>query len=411
MYDSRETIKWMEQEILMIAERASRKNKPTVLDIFCGAGGLSLGFQNAGCRIVGGVDINPHAVRTHHRHFSDTLINLPATDITKLNLNQLALKPGEIDILIGSPPCQVFSTVGISKMRHLGRNLEEDPRSFLYLQFIKFLNYFRPHFFVMENVNTLKNKPIFSNICEELSYGIKDFKDSYPGYEIEYRILLSADYGVPQLRKRLFVIGKRKGTDFKLSFPEGISKTNYASVGDAISDLPSLQAISKPLGSRGGISKQIDAEKSYACEPHTSYQEKMRSQKKRDEGVLNHICRSHNDLDLEIFELMKQGDLYRDIPDRLKRYRSDIFDDKYKRLKWDSPAWTLTAHMKKDGLAYIHPTQTRSISVREAARLHSFPDHFIFDAPMTAMFELIGNSVPPLMAEAIARPIVQQLQA
>jgi len=395
----------------MIKKRAYSKTKPTVLDIFCGAGGLSLGFQNAGCQIVGGIDINPHAVKTHHKNFSNTTINLSATDITQINLNQLGLNPGEIDILVGSPPCQVFSTVGISKMRHLGRNLEEDPRSFLYLQFINFLNYFRPNFFVMENVNTLKNKPIFSQICEEISYGIKGFKESYPGYEIEYKILLSADYGVPQLRKRLFVIGKRKETDFTLVFPKGINKTDYVSVSEAISDLPNLQPISMPLGSRCSRSKQVDNEKPYFCEPSTSYQEKMRNNKKADEGVLNHICRSHNDLDLKIFSLMKQGDLYRDIPDELKRYRSDIFADKYKRLRWDSPSWTLTAHMKKDGLAYIHPIQHRSISVREAARLHSFPDDFIFDAPMTGMFELIGNSVPPLMAEAIARPIVQQLQA
>jgi DNA (cytosine-5)-methyltransferase 1 len=148
----------------------------------------------------------------------------------------------------------------------------------------------------------------------------------------------------------------------------------------------------------------------YLCEPSSPYQKKMRKAKKKGQGVINHICRSHNDLDLQIFGVMKQGDLYRDIPDEFKRYRSDIFEDKYKRLRWDKPSWTLTAHMKKDGLAYIHPTQTRSISVREAARLHSFPDDFIFDAPMTAMFELIGNSVPPLMAEAIARPIVEQLQ-
>jgi len=383
---------------------------PRVIDLFCGAGGLSLGFQNAGCRILGGIEINPHAVRTHHKNFPDTCLNLPSTDITQIDFNQLNLEPGEIDILIGSPPCQVFSAVGIGKMRHLGRTPEQDLRSLLYLNFVEFLNYFRPHFFVMENVNTLKNKPIFNQICEDLSHGIKGSRSEYPGYDIEYQILLSADYGVPQLRKRLFIIGKRKDTNFKLDFPEKISSTEYVSVGQAISDLPALEPISMPLGHRGGRSKQIDSEISYLNKPSNAYQEKMRQAKKKNEGILNHICRSHNDLDLKIFGVMKQGDLYRDIPDELKRYRSDIFEDKYKRLRWDAPSWTLTAHMKKDGLAYIHPTQTRSISVREAARLHSFPDDFIFDAPMTAMFELIGNSVPPLMAEAIARPMVKQLQ-
>jgi DNA (cytosine-5)-methyltransferase 1 len=389
----------------------SKVYKPKVLDLFCGAGGLSLGFQNAGCQIVGGIEINPHAVRTHHKNFPDTILDLPATDITQLDLSQLNLEPGEIDILIGSPPCQVFSAVGIGKMRHLGRTPEEDTRSLLYLYFVEFLNYFRPNFFVMENVNTLKNKPIFSTMCEELSHGVKGYKNQYPGYEVEHQVLLSADYGVPQLRKRLFVIGKRKDTNFKLIFPDKINSAEYVSVGQAISDLPEIQPISMPLGNRSGRPKQIDNEKPYLCKPDSPYQKKMRKGKNGNKGVLNHICRSHNDLDLQIFEVMKQGDLYRDIPDELKRYRSDIFEDKYKRLRWDSPSWTLTAHMKKDGLAYIHPTQTRSISVREAARLHSFSDNFIFDVPMTAMFELIGNSVPPLMAEAIARPLVKQLQS
>lgn len=247
-------------------------------------------------------------------------------------------------------------------------------------------------------------------MCEELSNGTREIKKGYPGYDIKYEILLSADYGVPQLRKRLFVIGKRRDTNFKLVFPEKISSSEYVSVGQAISDLPELQPICMPLGKKSGRPKQIDDEKPYLYSPRNPYQKKMRKRNKRNTGVLNHICRSHNDLDLQIFGVMKQGDLYRDIPDECKRYRSDIFEDKYKRLRWDKPSWTLTAHMKKDGLAYIHPTQTRSISVREAARLHSFPDDFIFDVPMTAMFELIGNSVPPLMAEAIAQPIVKQLQ-
>lgn len=121
--------------------------------------------------------------------------------------------------------------------------------------------------------------------------------------------------------------------------------------------------------------------------------------------------RAHNEKDLAIFEMLPQGGKYMDLPEELRRYRDDIFEDKYKRLKWDEPSWTLTAHMRKDCLAYIHPTQVRSISVREAARLQSFPDDFVFYAPMTRMFELVGNSVPPLLAEAIARPIVEQVQA
>lgn len=109
------------------------------------------------------------------------------------------------------------------------------------------------------------------------------------------------------------------------------------------------------------------------------------------------------------FAMLGQGQKYINLPEVMRRYRWDIFDDKYKRLAWKKPAWTLTAHMEKDGLAYIHPLQNRSISVREAARLQSFPDHFVFDAPTTKMFRLVGNSVPPLMAEAIGRSVIEAL--
>lgn len=155
----------------------------------------------------------------------------------------------------------------------------------------------------------------------------------------------------------------------------------------------------------------MDVLHQYKPQRPSKYQEKMRIRMPlRGEGVMNHICRSHNDLDLSIFQIMPQGGKYKDIPENMKRYRDDIFGDKYKRLKWDEPSWTLTAHMQKDSLAYIHPLQNRSISVREAARLQSFPDHFVFVAPMTRMFELVGNSVPPLLAEAIAHPIVQEIK-
>jgi DNA (cytosine-5)-methyltransferase 1 len=155
--------------------------------------------------------------------------------------------------------------------------------------------------------------------------------------------------------------------------------------------------------------KQIDVPEAYHSLPKSEYQKLMRTQSY--DTVMNHMCRAHNDKDLHIFSIMPQGGIYKNIPDELKRYSERSFEDKYKRLHWDKPSWTLTAHMQKDCLAYIHPTQTRSISVREAARLQSFPDHFIFDAPMTRMFELVGNSVPPLLAEAIAKPIVKQVQA
>ncbi|MFB2973140.1 DNA cytosine methyltransferase [Aerosakkonema sp. BLCC-F183] len=389
--------------------KRTNKKSPTVLDLFCGAGGMSLGFQNAGCEILGGIDKNPHAIRTHHRNFPNCKLMCNSQPIESItDLSKLGLEPGEIDILIGGPPCQVFSVVGIGKMKSLGKNIEGDNRNFLYEEFIKFVKYYKPLFFVIENVNYLRNHWIFPTLKRELENGLTRKNYDYPGYNISEEILTASDYGVPQIRKRLFIVGRRKDTNLAFEFPEP-NTGSYVSVGEAIGDLPELEPMCLPLKSKNTAPKQIDSPKPYKFSPKSDYQKLMRS--KSDDTVMNHFCRSHNDKDLHIFSIMPQGGKYKNIPDELKRYSDRIFEDKYKRLHWHKPSWTLTAHMQKDCLAYIHPTQIRSISVREAARLQSFPDHFVFDAPMTRMFELVGNSVPPLLAEAIARPIVKQVQA
>ncbi len=382
---------------------------PTVLDIFCGAGGMTLGFQKAGCEILGGIDKNPHAIRTHHKNFPDCKVKCDAGPIESItDLSQLGFAPGEIDILIGGPPCQVFSVVGIGKMKSLGKNIETDTRNFLYKEFIRFLEYYKPIFFVIENVNHLLNHWIFPTLISDLENGLDIKNTDYPGYDISYKILTASDYGVPQVRKRLFIVGRRKDKNLAFDFPEP-NTVIPISVGEAIGDLPELEPLCLPLKRKSTGPKQNDSPKSYKSAPLSEYQKLMRSD--LEKTVMNHFCRSHNDKDLHIFRIMPQGGKYKNIPDELKRYSDQIFEDKYKRLHWDQPSWTLTAHMQKDCLAYIHPKQTRSISVREAARLQSFPDHFVFDAPMTRMFELVGNSVPPLLAEAIARPIVKQVQA
>jgi DNA (cytosine-5)-methyltransferase 1 len=384
----------------MAARKVNHKYKPTVLDIFCGAGGMSLGFKNAGCKILSGIDQNPHAMKTHHHNFPETKVKLPAQDIRDIKeLEQLGLRPNEVDIIVGGPPCQVFSRVGIGKMRDLGKDVELDHRNFLYKEFVRFVAYYKPLFFVMENVDNLARKSdVILNIKKDFS---KNKHSGYPGYNVSYQVLNSSDFGVPQKRKRLFIIGARSDLDIESPFPTQSSK-KAVSVGDAISDLPAIQPVITPLGIRV-YTKREDTGLSYICDPQSDYQKTMRGKQKL---VLNHICRSHNDKDILIFKILNQGGKYKDIPKEMMRYRADIFDDKYRRLIMDSPSWTLTAHMKKDGLAYIHPLQDRSISVREAARIQSFPDDFIFCAPMGRMFELVGNSVPPLLAKAVAEPLV-----
>jgi DNA (cytosine-5)-methyltransferase 1 len=390
---------------MMTEEKASRRYKPTVLDLFCGAGGMSLGFRNAGCQILGGIDVNPHAINTHHQNFPCAKLELPAQDIRDVrNLDELNLDPNDVDILVGGPPCQVFSRVGIGKMRKLGNNIESDHRNFLYQEFVRFVAFYKPFCFVMENVDNLANKE------ETISKIHKDFsrnqRKGYPGYNVDYKVLDASNFGVPQKRKRLFIIGIRSDLEIAPIFPHSTVK-RPVSVGEAIYDLPELEPMIMPLKTKSSGRKQTDLEHHYKCPPQSLYQKKMRSGQSEGEGVWNHLCRSHNEQDIKIFDLLKQGGKCRDIPKEMMRYRVDIFDDKYRRLNEDEPAWTLTAHMRKDGLAYIHPSQSRSISVREAARIQSFPDDFVFYAPMTRMFELVGNSVPPLLAEAVAKPIVE----
>jgi DNA (cytosine-5)-methyltransferase 1 len=381
---------------------------PKVLDLFCGAGGMSLGFENAGCRILGGIEFEKWPAETHKKNFPDSVFDLGAKDIREIEPEELGIKPGEVDILIGGPPCQGFSIVGRSKIRHLGQERERDIKNRLYRQYIKFLKYFKPKYFVIENVDGMKNfknQKFLPEVITELEKA---------GYLVNRRILVASDYGVPQTRHRLFIIGRRKRfSDLAIRFPEPLG-TPAVTVDEAISDLRRLDAkvlISNStkgtLGNSGA--RHEDRPITYRSDVMpTDYQLIMRAG--NGNFVMNHICRGHNEKDLEIFSKLKQGGKYMDLPKKDRRYRDDIFKDKYRKLKASQPSWTLTAHMQRDCLAYIHPRQRRSISTREAARLQSFPDRFVFVGPLTKVFRQIGNAVPPLMAQAVAREIVLELQ-
>lgn len=399
----------------LAASENSMRFRPTVLDLFCGAGGMSLGFNMAGCEIVGGIDIEHWPVETHHHNFPNARVQLEPSDISKIEPSSLGLRPGDVDILVGGPPCQGFSQIGRGKIRSLGQERERDQKNKLYKEFIRFLDYFQPSVFVIENVigmTTFKHSTFLEKILSELEHGLgQNGYSNQIGYRIKYQILCAKDYGVPQVRNRLFIVGQRKDLpEIDFQFPEP-SCMQPITLKDAISDLPILRApvlktISRTNLNSGGISQE-DKPRKYRSSPQNAYQKKMRVSDQLP--LKNHICRGHNSKDLEIFDLLKQGQIYRDLPEKYKRYRTDIFDDKYRRLRNDQPSWTLTAHMQKDCLAYIHPTQKRTLSTREAARIQSFPDNFVFIGPLTRVFRMIGNAVPPFLAEAIAKPIVEQL--
>lgn len=387
---------------------------PRVLDLFCGAGGMSLGFRNAGCKIIGGIEFESWPAETHRLNFPECEFDFGAKDIREIEPSEVVLKSGiklkkgDVDILIGGPPCQGFSIVGRSKLRHLGQERERDIKNRLYRQYIKFLKYFKPMFFVIENVDgmkTFKKQQFLPAVIKELEGA---------GYMVDRKILLATDYGVPQTRHRLFIIGRRKDlAHLEIKFPEPTASAPIT-VHEAISDLRRLEPqVLKSNSTKGTLgnsgAKHIDRPVTYKLkEPQNEYQRLMRQG--NGKKVSNHICRGHNKKDLEIFGKLRQGGKYIDLPKKDRRYRDDIFKDKYRKLKASEPSWTLTAHMQRDCLAYIHPRQRRSISTREAARLQSFPDRFVFAGPLTKVFRQIGNAVPPLLAEAVAQELVKELQ-
>lgn len=365
--------------------------KPVVIDLFAGAGGLSLGFKLAGFNVAAHIEIDRWACETLKKNFRHALI--VQENIEKLDPFEIRERVGEVDVIIGGPPCQGFSLVGKGKLRSLG--IAHDRRNSLYKHFIRFVHALNPKAVVMENVPAIMkhNHGITANRIQQHFEAL--------GYRVWRLLLNAADYGVPQKRKRAFFIGIRDDGEFSLprkTHCDPLENNNrlltWRTAGEALSDLPALKA-----GENLEIGK-------YVLEPRTPYQHIMRQ---GSHGIFNHVARKYGEMDLQIFSIMTQGMKYHQLPSELKRYRDDAFKDKYKRLIDTEPSWTVMAHLQKDGYMYIHPNQNRTITVREAARLQSFPDKFIFCGPMTQQFKQVGNAVPPLLAKAVARALLRSL--
>jgi DNA (cytosine-5)-methyltransferase 1 len=366
-----------------------------VLDLFCGAGGLSLGFELAGYWIGLGVEKEELPWQTHcynfggRCHLSDIRdISDPVVFIQEHGLER-------VDVVIGGPPCQGFSRVGRGKIRSLYRDPSyiHDPRNQYYRDFIRFVEALQPLYFVMENVPDMQYYEDHGGLL--LEKALRRFQQM--GYAVDWRVLQADHYGVPQTRRRLFVAGNRMGQE--ICWPEETSEDTPVTVWQAISDLPVV-----PHGHR--------LDEMYYRPRHqlTDYQRLMR----RGAGTVlyNHQTRWHNRQDLEAFALLPEGGKYVDLPRRYKRYRDDIFKDKYWKLHRDRPSWTIEAHIGKDTYRHIYPSllggpePPRTISVREAARLQSFPDRFRFLGAFTRQFSQVGNAVPPLLAKAVAEAIL-----
>lgn len=319
------------------------------IDLFSGAGGFSLGFDNKGFENVFSVDIEPSFCETYRHNFpSHQLIQKDLCDVTDAEL--AFLKSHEnIDVIIGGPPCQGFSMAG-----NIGRKFIDDPRNKLFKEFVRVVKVIQPTFFVMENVARLYTH----NKGQTRQEIISDFEQL--GYTVDCQILNSADYGVPQVRKRVIFIGSKNNQT--ILFPKR-SVDDYTTVGQALSSYPKLES-----------GQQSD--------------------------IPNHVAMSHSEQMLHKMSFVSDGGDRHEIPEPFRPKTGDI--RKYIKYASDKPSITVTGDMRK----IFHYEQNRALTVRELAKLQTFPDDFVFKGTRISQQQQVGNAVPPKMAEAIASTII-----
>lgn len=413
------------------------KEKYTVIDLFSGAGGLTEGFIRHSFDFVAHVEMNEYATQTldtriryhklckngkkdfYYRYFSGEITRedfiagsqdyfpegtgiyhceiSPETesdiiDSIRKRLENIGEK--SIDVIIGGPPCQAYSLAGRGRSKD---GMVNDPRNLLYLYYLKAIETFKPKIFVFENVPGIissLNGKVFEDFNEKIG------KLGYCG-DPNARILNAADFGVLQNRKRIIYIGWRKGLDFE--YPDFQQNKSEFNTGDLFHDLP-------PLYPGEGSND------------HQKYLTKRSSGYLKEKGlrtdepvVRNHIARNHNERDREIYrkviskwESGRERLHYDELPEELKTHKKrKVFTDRFKVIDKEGLSHAVLAHLAKDGHYFIYPDikYARSITVREAARIQSFPDNYLFEGPRTAQYVQIGNAVPPLMASGIAKEI------
>lgn len=398
------------------------KKKYTFIDLFAGCGGLSEGFYRLGFKALAHVEINHWAcetLRTRMKYYGYSnpdkeVLEYDITSADIIDRIESATNGVRPDIIIGGPPCQAYSTAG--RVRD-GKGMATDPRNYLFESYVKILEHFKPAYFVFENVTgilsaKINGEYIFPQILDALGNSYKICRDP--------QILLhnSANFGVPQLRKRIIIMGVRNDINNKeaLDLYKDVVKTNYdpempeeqrkglqrwVDVKEAIGDLP-------PVAPGQDVSTDTF---DYPCNNDFL----KRIGKAGIHPLMDHVCRKHNDLDRERFKVMIDnhwtfGEMRRRRPD-LEHEHARVFDNSYVVQWWDLPSKTILAHIHKDGFQFIHPdgSQLRTFTVREAARIQSFPDDFVFEGSRGEKYKQIGNAVPVLLAEALAKSIKKNL--
>jgi DNA (cytosine-5)-methyltransferase 1 len=437
----------------------------SAIDLFCGAGGLSEGLQRAGYDVRWAIDHNESAVETYCENHGDHAIQGdirdtdPAEDGPNIEPGELDLVAGGPPC----PTFSKIGQSKLGSLED--RSVDNDDRNVLYLDFLHYVDHFQPSAFLMENVPGMLSDTVTvesDTVQESLPVGVEQETEQHAvgeevpvpeiileemkslGYSADWFKIDAADFGVPQHRERLFFIGRRSGEslphlerwrthrepsdrekeqpmevrpelkeaadraqktldtsstsvlpDFE---PDRNYRRPYLTVADAIMDLPSIS----PEGERPPTKAT-----EYQLPPVSPYQEWARGipedEEWEEQQLLNHEARWHNKLDLSIYKLLGHGVGWNigQVSTSLQPYRDDVFQDKYKKQNPAEPASTILAHIQKDGHMFIHPTEARSLSPREAARLQSFRDTYWFPESRTNAYRLIGNAVPPRLGEAV----------
>lgn len=473
-------------------DRIGRGEAPRILDVFSGCGGLMLGFHRAGCISIAGIDIDPEASRSYAANFHKAeaaehlVLHASPKDITSVLPQQLLLefgykRPSEaVDLLVGGPPCPTFTRVGRAKLREVQAHpqaFQLDPRARLYVPYLRYAKELAPVGLLMENVPDFLNWG-GHNLAEEICEVLEEL-----GYVCAYTLLNAANYGVPQMRERMFLLAIHQLAESEPAFPRPTRFVEFPSgyegsrdvalknirslplfsvepryvqpprplkgapppvaVSEALGDLPPITGHLEGKDRRGA--RRFDKSVEYLdINPLSEYMVEMRTWPGfAGNGVIwDHVTRCLGERDYRLFRRMKGGDdyprahalaesLFQEELERVERagkrltpggieykrlraayvppYDPGKFPNKWRKMEPDQPARTLMAHLGKDSYTHIHyaSEQARVLSVREAARLQSFPDGFRFSGTMNPAFRQIGNAVPPLLAFHVARDLLR----
>lgn len=359
------------------------------VDLFCGAGGLSEGFRKNGFDILLANDFDTWCEATYKLNHPETeFISGPIQDISAHQiLALLGMKQGELDCIIGGPPCQAFSVYNHQRGMH-------DERSGLFREYLRIVEGLLPKYVVIENVPGM-NSVEDGIAVKEIKQGLKSL-----GYNVEVSLLKAEDYGVPQERRRLIFIGNRIGADIVFPKPtHGEGLLPYVNVWDAISDLPPLQ---------NGEGSEV---MNYILPPQSEYQIMIRE---GAQMIFNHVAPFLGSINLDRLKYIPEGGSWRDIPQELlpagmKRARRSDHTKRYGRLRKDGFASTILTKCDPHWGAFFHPEQDRVITVREAARLQCFPDRIRFEGSRVEQYKQVGNAVPVLLSAAVAKVVREAL--